>query len=450
MSSNWPKVVRDPIHNLIAFHDTEWDRLLLKLIDCREVQRLRRIKQLGFSELVFPGANHSRFAHSLGVLHVAKKFLEQFDRVTGKPLTKEQRTFVLAASILHDIGHGPFSHAFEKVTDRKHEAYTRDIILDPSTEVHQVLAAYHAKMPEDLGNFFFADEDEPAPALPFDIPAYLTQVVSSQLDADRCDYLLRDSHATGTNYGNYDLEWLVSHVVPQTDEKRFYLTGKALSAIEAYVFARFHMYRTVYFHKTTRAAEVMLKLLFKRFKELVGGAATMESALAVAPDTPRSLLAAFTGQMSLGQYLTLDDQTVSEFLKACSLAQDKVLADLSSGLLNRRLYKAVDVSGLSNTAVGAFTVAVQTILPPPSAAEYLFVDDSPADTSYKPYEEDAEKPAWQIYLENPYGKPQNLASLSPRVAQLQTPYELARYYFPASLREAIDLLAEEKLRKRKP
>src|SRR5690242_20372669 len=107
MSGSWPKVLRDPVHNLIAFHNAPWDRLLLALLDTREVQRLRRIKQLGFSELVFPGANHSRFAHSLGVLHTTKKFLEQFDLVTGKRFDADQRSLVLAAALLHDIGHGP-------------------------------------------------------------------------------------------------------------------------------------------------------------------------------------------------------------------------------------------------------------------------------------------------------------------------------------------------------
>src|ERR1700690_474092 len=116
MSDSWPKILRDPIHNLIAFHDNRWDKLLLDLINTREVQRLRRIKQLGFTELVFPGANHSRFAHSLGVLHVTKKFLDQFDLVGKKKLTAHQPGLVLAAALLHDIGPGPFFHAFEKVT----------------------------------------------------------------------------------------------------------------------------------------------------------------------------------------------------------------------------------------------------------------------------------------------------------------------------------------------
>src|ERR1700722_13248383 len=103
MSGVWPKVFRDPIHNLIAFENTPSDRLLLDLINTREVQRLRRIKQLGLAELVFPGATHSRFAHSLGVLHTARLFLDQFERIQGANLPSEHRTFILAAALLHDI-----------------------------------------------------------------------------------------------------------------------------------------------------------------------------------------------------------------------------------------------------------------------------------------------------------------------------------------------------------
>src|SRR5262249_1839082 len=211
------------------------------------------------------------------------------------------------------------------------ESYTRAIIQSDQTEVHQCLRAYDRDMPERLAQFF-DDEDEPGAG---HVPPYLAQIVSGQLDADRCDYLLRDSHATGTNYGNYDLEWLISHVVPQADGKRFYLSRKALSATEAYVFARFHMYRTVYFHKTTRAAEVMLRLVFQRFKELLGGSTTKRAAAKIVPNAPRATLALHAGQMSLPEYLELDEHALSEFLKACARAQDKLLAGISAGLLNR-------------------------------------------------------------------------------------------------------------------
>src|SRR3954451_5476687 len=190
--SNWPKVFRDPIHNLIAFEDTPCDRLLLDLINTREMQRLRRIKQMGVSELVFPGANHSRFAHSLGVLHTARMFLDQLERCDGKPLPAEQRTLVLCAALLHDVGHGPFSHVFELVTGRRHEAYTLAIIKDPQTEGHQSLRAFDRLLPEKLALFFDdADDDEGR------TPAYLKQIVAGQLDADRCGYLPRGAPRTG-------------------------------------------------------------------------------------------------------------------------------------------------------------------------------------------------------------------------------------------------------------
>jgi HD superfamily phosphohydrolase len=266
MSGSWPKIIRDPVHDIIPFQDTACDRLLLRLIETAEFQRLRRIKQLGMSELVFPGANHNRFAHSLGVMNTARRFLSTLERESGI-VPEEQRIAVLTASLLHDVGHGPFSHTFEKVTGESHEARTIEIIQDPDTEVHKCLSDFDAKLPQTLAAFF--DEDLEGRQRDALIPPHLTQVVSSQLDADRFDYLLRESYATGTQYGRFDANWLLQHLHLDGDKKRFYLSHKGIIAAEAYVFARHHMYKTVYFHKTTRAAEVMLRLLFKRLKELL-------------------------------------------------------------------------------------------------------------------------------------------------------------------------------------
>jgi HD superfamily phosphohydrolase len=445
MSSSWPKFFRDPIHDLIVFHDTRPDRLVLDLINTREVQRLRRIKQLGFSELVFPGANHSRFAHSLGVLHVTKKFLDQFALASGRQLEEYQRCLVLAAALLHDIGHGPFSHAFEKTTGIQHEALTREIITESSTQVHQRLRAYSANLPEQLAWFFDEDADVTAP--PAGLPLYLTQVVSSQFDADRCDYLLRDSKATGTNYGEYDLEWLLSHVQPQPDGRRFYLSRKALSAAEAYVFARFHMYRMVYFHKTTRAAEVMLGLLFRRVRELLAGNASLDAAQKIVPDAPRSVLACFAGQPSIFWYTRIDEHAITEFLKACSDADDPVLKDLGGGIAHRELFKVIDATGVSPALVGDFTAAVRSRLQNEKDSEYLFAHDSPADMPYKPYDPDADKPAEQIFVEDAAGRPRELSTLSQTVEELRRQYELLRYYFPERLRREIEATAGQTLRK---
>jgi len=442
MSGSWPKIVRDPVHDIIPFEDTPCDRLLLKLIDTAEFQRLRRIKQLGMSELVFPGANHSRFAHSLGVMHMARRFLVTLERETGSPLPEDQKTAILAASLLHDVGHGPFSHTFEKVTSENHEARTLEVITDQSTDVNKCLRQHQVQLPDTIAAFFDEDQEEERPDAV--LPAHLTRVVSSQLDADRFDYLLRDSYATGTQYGRFDANWLVHHL-HLDDRKRFYLSHKAFAAAEAYVFARYHMYRTVYFHKTTRAAEVMLRLLFKRFKDLLGKA---KAKAKVVPNAPPAIVEAFSGSMSLDHYLSLDDHAVSEFLKGCKASRDSVLQSLGEGILDRKLFKAVEASDAEAVDVGKFTAeATSALRAEKHDPNYAFVEDTPGDTPYKPYDPDEAKPATQIYVETTLGSIKELSTLSDTVLQLRKRYSLLRYYFPESLRTKIDPIARTTLNK---
>jgi HD superfamily phosphohydrolase len=421
MSKTWPRVFRDPVHDLIAFEDNPSDRLLLDLINTKEVQRLRRIKQLGFTELVFPAANHSRFAHSLGVLHIARRMLDHFQRIEGRRLDEEHRMLVLAAVLLHDIGHGPFSHAFEKVTGQKHELFTLEIIQDERTEINRLLSGVDPQLPRRLRQFFSpkvgADDEGRPESVAGALPLYLTQIVSSQFDADRCDYLLRDSHATGTNYGAFDLSWLQAQLRVEPDGRRFYLGRKALTAAEAYVFSRFHMYQTVYFHKTTRAAEVMLRLLFQRYKELLDGAASPAAKEQIVPGAAPVLVAIFSGSASLDAYLLLDDYTVMEFLKACEKATDAILQELGGGLLHRRLFKAIDVSGVSSATVGEFVLAAQGKVPPGRPVSFSFVVDTPQDTPYKSYDPDAANPAAQIYVEDVTGQPRELSQMSDTVKE---------------------------------
>lgn len=434
--SSWPKVFRDPVHNLIAFDNTPGDRLLLDLINTREVQRLRRVKQMGTTELVFPGANHSRFAHSLGVLHTAKLFVDQLDRAAGRVLPPEQRVFLLAAALLHDVGHGPFSHAFELVTGRRHEAFTQAILQDDSTEVHQRLRAFDRDLPRRLALFFAAAADLG------ELPPYLAQVVSGQLDADRCDYLLRDSHATGTNYGDFDLAWMLAQLRPDPAGQRFYLTPKGLSAVETYLFARFHMYRTVYFHKASRAAEVMLKLLFRRLEELLAQGAVE----GVSP----AVVQAFSGPISLGSYLDFDDHSVTELLKACSRSDDAILRRLGDGLLNRRLYKALDVTGRvpssEQSRLVAFNVRVTERLRERGLdPRYSLVEDFASDTPYQPYRPEEGKPSGQIWVENGAGRIVEVSQLSDALLQLSRTYTMNRYFVPGEFRDEVVRIAGETL-----
>lgn len=447
MSGAWPKIIRDPIHNIVSFDDNPCDRLLLDLINTREFQRLRRIKQLGMSELVFPAANHSRFAHSIGVMCNARRFLNRLQKVCGDAqIEAEHQTAVLAASLLHDVGHGPFSHTFEKITEEDHEIRTCQVIRDESTEVNKRLRKHSKELPEVLAAFF--DEDMEESQRDGVMPPYLTQVVSSQLDADRFDYLQRDSYATGTDYGRFDDGWLIEHLHLDNDRKRLYLSHKALMAAEAYVFARSRMYRTVYFHKTTRAAEVMLRLLFKRYKLLLEQTQSPRDKNKIVPGAPRSVVRAFSGKLSLADYLALDDHTVSEFLKSCALASDTILRDLGSGLADRKLYKAIEASEAQAANVGKFaTEAMAAIQLEGMDPNYAFVDDTPGDTPYKPYDPDDDKPATQIYVQNSLGQMTEISKLSPAIRELRQEYTLLRYYFPESIRDMIDGIARTTLSK---
>jgi HD superfamily phosphohydrolase len=153
---------------------------------------------------------------------------------------EEQRVVVLAAALLHDVGHGPFSHAFEKITGDKHEKRTLEIITTPGTEVHTVLTTFDSELPDHLKVFFDEDLEEEVREGAI-VPPYLTQIVSSQLDADRFDYLLRDSYATGAEYGRFDIEWMLQHIDVDGDKGRFFLHGKAVLAAETYIFALSHV-----------------------------------------------------------------------------------------------------------------------------------------------------------------------------------------------------------------
>jgi HD superfamily phosphohydrolase len=439
MGKTWPRLIRDPVHDIIPFDNNDCDRLLLELINTPEFQRLRRIKQLGMSELVFPGANHSRFAHSIGVMHNARRFIQRIEQLTGKPVEERHRTGVLVAALLHDLGHGPFSHTFEKITEESHEKRTIEIICDDTTTVNEVLRKHGNWLPDLLRRFFDEDTEISGDGL----PEYLVQIISSQLDADRFDYLLRDSHASGAGYGEFDSNWIIQHLQLGRSGTRLQLSSKALVAAETYVYARYHMYRAVYFHKTTRAAEVMLRLLFDRFKALIalGGDATT----AAAPNAPAAIVSAFrsNGRMSLDDYLLLDDHTVTEFVKCCRKGDDPEMGGLAAGLLERRLFKSVDATDAEKENVPEFyEQAKHALMAESSSLASLPVKDAPTDTPYKPYDPDAEEPATQIYIEDTLGAVKEFGELSAGAKALKAKYGLLRYYFPAEHRGRIEEVAQ--------
>jgi len=372
-------------------------------------------------------------------MHVARKLLKRIERVS-ETLPKETKVIVLSAALLHDIGHGPFSHAFEKVINVKHEKYMRSILLSDETEIGKLLSKYSGdinipKLITDLYEGIFE-------------PRFLSHLVNSQLDADRFDYLLRDCHATGTIYGNHDIMWLIQHLQINTTKQRCYLDRKAFSSAEQYIFSRYHMYRVVYFHKTVRAAEVMLRLLFQRYVYLVGSAGSKKAILDIAPNAPISVVRAFMGEMSISDYLALDDYAVFGFIKACEASKDDILRDLAMGLISRKLYKCIDATDVNQAQVGEFVSKVKSVMSKKGFdSDYLFAYDTPADTPYKPYDPDDENPATQIYIENTSGEQREISRISESVEELTKKYTLVRYYFPEKLRDEVSKVAVETLGK---
>lgn len=308
------KVFKDPVHRYIYVYD----HLIWELINTKEFQRLRRIKQLGTSFLTFHGAEHTRFHHSLGVYEIARQLIDQFQQYPE--WNDRDRELLLAAALLHDVGHGPFSHAFEHVFSVRHEVWTERIILG-ETEVNKVLSEMGVGFAEEVASII--NKSHPN--------RLIVNMLSSQLDVDRMDYLLRDAHFAGVSYGKFDLERMLRVLRP--DEDQVVVKQSGMHTIEDYIMRRYQMYWQVYLHPATRSSDLLLKAILERAQELYEGGYEFNM-------TPKHFLPIFerTG-MSLEQYLKLDETVVYFYFQEWMEEDDAILADLSSRFVNRRLLK---------------------------------------------------------------------------------------------------------------
>lgn len=333
-------ILRDAVHGLVSF-EAEEERLIPQLIDVPELQRLRRIRQLGVASYAFPGAEHTRFAHAIGAAHVMKLFLARLRQIQGdlpfwQQVTSERAQEALAAAFLHDVGHGPLSHLFEEAIagSSHHEEWTERIVLDPSTGVYKVLAAVDPSLPDRVAALVRGEHELP----------YLKRAVSGTLDVDRCDYLLRDAHSTGVGYGVFDLDWLFRSLcfAPAEGGKAPGLAidgAKGLPAIEAYILGRLFMFQQVYLHKATRAAEWMIRTVLAHASSLVADGIRL-------PGTPRAIVVAAHGESpSLGDYLELDDSVLAVAMRAWEDAKDPGLADIARRVRVRQLFKTYELFG---------------------------------------------------------------------------------------------------------
>ncbi len=316
------KVFRDPVHNYIHVNN----QIIYDLINTKEFQRLRRIKQLGTSSYTFHGGEHSRFSHCLGVYEIARRITEIFEEKYPEEWNPAESLLTMTAALLHDLGHGAYSHTFEHLFDTDHEAITQEIIQNPETEIHQVLLQVAPDFPEKVASVI--DHTYPN--------KQVVQLISSQIDADRMDYLLRDSYFTGASYGEFDLTRILRVIRPIENGIAFQRNG--MHAIEDYVLSRYQMYMQVYFHPATRAMEVLLQNLLKRAKELYP-----EDKDFFARTSPH-LLPFFEKNVTLTDYLALDDGVMNTYFQLWMTSPDKILADLSHRFVNRKVFKSITFS----------------------------------------------------------------------------------------------------------
>lgn len=226
-----------------------WD-----LIKTKEFQRLRRIRQLGTLYLSFHTAEHSRFGHSLGVYEIVRRLIDE-SFIGHDAWDNKDRPLALCAALLHDLGHGPFSHSFEKIFNTDHEAYTQAIITG-DTEVNAVLRKVAPEFPREVAEVINKTHHN----------KLVISMISSQIDADRMDYLQRDAYFTGVSYGAFDMERILRLMRPSKDEVLIKESG--MHAVENFIMSRYQMYWQIYFHPVSRGGEVLLNNCLKRAKQL--------------------------------------------------------------------------------------------------------------------------------------------------------------------------------------
>lgn len=311
------KVFKDPVHQSIYVQDlTIW-----RLINTPEFQRLRRIRQLGTSYLTFHGAEHSRFSHSLGVYDITRRIISRFERNEFADWPREEKLLSLCAALLHDVGHGPFSHSLEQVFHTHHEQWTCDIILG-DTGVNRVLRDVDPQFPEKVASVVCKTYGKPI----------VVSLVSSQMDADRMDYLLRDAYFTGVNYGTFDLDRILRVLRPYRG--KIVVKESGMHAVEDYLMSRYQMYWQVYFHPVTRSSEIVLRQIFRRARELHAEGYRFEFLL----PPLRQLL---DNSLTLHSYLMLDEALVQTAFGQWKMEKDELLSNLCRRFLERQLYKYI-------------------------------------------------------------------------------------------------------------
>lgn len=404
-------VFKDPVHDYVHVRH----QIILDLIDSKEMQRLRRIKQLGTTQYTFHGAEHSRFSHSLGVYELARKICDRFVRNYPKEWDDSERLVTLCAALLHDIGHGPFSHTFEKIFNTDHEKFTTAIILDEHSEVNQILKRVSPDFPTQVASVITKDYPNPQ----------VVQLISSQIDADRMDYLQRDAYYTGVTYGKFDLSRILRVIRPYKDGIAFQEQG--MHAVEDYIVRRYQMYMQVYFHPVSRGMEVTLDRLLTRARVLHQNGQLNPRISQLEPF--------FEEEALIDDYMKLDDNVILYAVTAWTDSSDEYLNALANMFLHRKPLKSVEFNRETDLATVEYLKDLVNQLFYDS--EYFTMVNRSSDVSYD-YTLKEKAPITLIYSD---GETIDLSEASPIVGtlsdhlhgndRLYVPRELLRRTLPA-------------------
>lgn len=402
-------VLRDPVHEYIHIED----KVILDVLQSKEFQRMRRIKQLGPISYVFPGATHTRFEHNLGVYELTRRICDIFAKKypsmrPGDGLWDDNnRLLVECAGLLHDIGHGPYSHTFEHLFGTNHEKIGQRIITDPNTEINKALKQVSPNFPDLVASVI-------AKTYP---NAQVVKMISSQADADRMDYLQRDAYFTGVSYGQFDLSRVLRVIRPYNDGICF--TNNGMHAVEDYIVSRYQMYQQVYFHRVGRSMEVILHHLLQRAKDVYA-----DGNLQVTPSLAKFL----KGNWNLEDYLKLDDGVMETNFSMWADSNDPILSDLCKRYLFRKPLASIKINEETKNLLPKLKDLIKQVGFDP---QYYTDTNSAFDEPYDAYKPTGKNANSQIEIMQDDGTLIELSELSPLVRALNGTFQGdERFFFP--------------------